>query len=195
MGGEVKRRATITPLPVEESDAELLARLAAGETAALGTLYDRHRESVHGFVARASGSAHDADDVTHTTFLTVAKIASSYDGRLSCRPWLLGIAARTLGHRRRGAARLARFLGRLARMTAGESHDPREALDARTSLPRLERALSSLSDAKRVVLIMFEVEAMSGEEIALALSIPIGTVWTRLHSARRELRAAMGETP
>jgi RNA polymerase sigma-70 factor, ECF subfamily len=179
---------------LDTSDAELLARLANGDVSALGALYHRHRRAVVSFAARASGNVADADDVAHATFLTVAKIAGTYDGRISCRPWLFGIAARELSHRRRGASRLGRFLAKLGRLTAGESHDPRDALAARSDGARIERAVAELSDAKRVVLVMFEVEEMSGEEIALALSIPIGTVWTRLHSARRELRARLEAT-
>ena len=56
----------------------------------------------------------------------------------------------------------------------------------------VERALRLISEAKRITLLMAEVEEMSCPEIAAALGIPIGTVWTRLHAARRELRAALG---
>ena len=55
----------------------------------------------------------------------------------------------------------------------------------------VERALARLSEAKRVTLLMAEVEGLSCDEIAQALEIPIGTVWTRLHAARRELRQAL----
>jgi RNA polymerase sigma factor (sigma-70 family) len=193
-GEAVVRSGVAIAQVLEESDADLLARIADGDTAALGKFYDRHRHAVVGFAARVSGNQHDADDIAHETFLTVAKIAGTYDGRLSCRPWLFRIAARALSHRRRGAARLAGFLAKLGRIATSDSEDPRDAIAARSESPRIEVALSKLSDAKRVVLIMFEVEEMSGEEIAHALSIPIGTVWTRLHAARRELRARLEVT-
>ena len=70
------------------------------------------------------------------------------------------------------------------------SHDPRPALDARTDV---ERALARVSEAKRITLLMAEVEGLSCAEIAETLAIPIGTVWTRLHAARRELRQALDE--
>ena len=57
----------------------------------------------------------------------------------------------------------------------------------------LERGLGELSDAKRVVLILAEVEGYTCEEIAGMLRVPVGTVWTRLHHARKELRAFYGE--
>ena len=55
-------------------------------------------------------------------------------------------------------------------------------------------ALRLISEPKRIALLMAEVEEMTCPEIAAALQIPVGTVWTRLHSARRELRDALGGT-
>jgi RNA polymerase sigma-70 factor (ECF subfamily) len=171
-------------------DGALLARIANGEMQALGQLYDRHREAVLRFAARA-GSRADAEDVTHATFLKVAQIAATYDGRVSARPWLFGIVANVLYQRRRGAARFARMLSSFAWWSGRSSSDPRDALHARSELSDVERALAGLSDAKRVVLVMAEIEEISTDEIAKALSIPIGTVWTRLHSARRDLRKVL----
>jgi RNA polymerase sigma-70 factor (ECF subfamily) len=70
------------------------------------------------------------------------------------------------------------------------SVDPRPALQARSDV---ERALLRISENKRVTFLMAEVEDMSCAEIAAALGIPVGTVWTRLHAARRELRRALEE--
>ncbi len=68
--------------------------------------------------------------------------------------------------------------------------DPAPGAAARSDV---ERALARISEAKRVTFLMAEVEGMSCPEIAGALGIPIGTVWTRLHAARRELRQALDE--
>ena len=178
---------------LDESDADALARVAKGEIDALGKIYDRHHLAVLRFVARALGNASDAEDIVHATFLTIAKIAGSYDGRLSCRPWLLGVAARLLQQRRRGAARFARMLSGFAWWSKGASHDPSNAIVARGELTVIERAVADMSEAKRVVLLMAEIEGVPCEEIAQALEIPVGTVWTRLHAARRDLRAALAE--
>jgi len=169
-----------------------MARLAAGESNALGALYDRYQARLRRFVARATADAEDVDDVVQATFLTAAKAAGRYDGRASCHPWLLGIAARLLRRRRRA---LGRFLGVLSSVTGAwaTAVDPRPALQARNDV---ERALRRLSEAKRLAILMAEVEGLSCPEIAAALHIPLGTVWTRLHAARYELRRALqGETP
>jgi RNA polymerase sigma-70 factor (ECF subfamily) len=171
------------------SDADVLARTAAGEIGAMGALYDRYHERVRRFLRRATSDAHDVDDLVHATFLEAARSAARYDGRPSCRPWLLGIAAQLLRRRGRSFARLVAVLSSLAplRATIG---DPGPVLQAKTDL---ERALARLSEPKRLTLLMAEVEGLSCGEIARALDVPIGTVWTRLHAARRELRRSLGE--
>ncbi|MEY2936991.1 MAG: hypothetical protein RL033_7740 [Pseudomonadota bacterium] len=172
------------PLP---SDPELLRQLAAGQLGALGELYDRHRAPLRSFIARATGDAHDVDDLLHATFLAAAESAARYDGRASCRPWLIGIAAQLLRRRRRALGRFVAVLTTL-RGSLQPATDPRHALQARSDV---ERALAGLSEAKRITLLMAEVEGLGCDEIARALQIPVGTVWTRLHAARRELRQAL----
>jgi RNA polymerase sigma-70 factor (ECF subfamily) len=186
------RRATPQPAPRDmprAADPDLMARLALGQIDALGELYDRYHESIRRFVARATSDAEDVDDLVHTTFLEAAKSAARYDGRPSCRPWLVGIAGHLLRRRRQSFGRVLSFLSSLSTRRATTA-DPRSTLHARTDL---DRALARLSEAKRVALLMAEVEGLSCPEIAEALGIPIGTVWTRLHAARRELRRALGD--
>jgi RNA polymerase sigma-70 factor (ECF subfamily) len=170
------------------SDAELMRQLAAGQLGALGALYDRYQAAVRSFIARATRDAHDVDDLLHATFLSAAKCAQRYDGRACCRPWLIGIAAQLLRRRRRAVGRFVAVLSALKGSLQAES-DPRPALQARSDV---ERALARISEAKRITLLMAEVEGLSCDEIAQALEIPIGTVWTRLHAARRELQRAIG---
>lgn len=178
------------PCPRARShDAELMARLADGDIGALGELYDQHQASIRRFLTRATAGADDVDDLVHTTFLTAAKSAARYDGRAACRPWLIGIAVRLLRRRRHA---LARWLGVASALaTLGRpSIEPDSAVGMRGDV---ERALGRLTQQKRITLLLAEVEGLSGPEIAAALEIPIGTVWTRLHSARRELRELLDE--
>jgi RNA polymerase sigma factor (sigma-70 family) len=178
-------RGSVPPTP----DPEILRELAGGEIGALGELYDRYREPVRRFVARATSDADDVDDLVHATFLAAAKSAGRYDGRPWCRPWLIGIAAQLLRRRRQSLGRFLAVLSSL-RATRATAADPRQALQARSDV---DRALVRISAAKRVTLLMAEVEGLSCVEIAAALGIPIGTVWTRLHAARHELRQALDE--
>jgi RNA polymerase sigma-70 factor (ECF subfamily) len=175
------------------TDSEALAALAQGDISALGTIYDRHRSSVVQFVARALNNRADVEDVVHATFLTAVRAARSFDGRESARPWLLGIAGRLVHRRRRSLMRLGRAMGELMWHQARNWVDPTQQLRARDEVSRLADGLKKLSEAKRVVLLLAEVENLSCEEIAEALEIPIGTVWTRLHHARKDLSQLLGE--
>jgi RNA polymerase sigma-70 factor (ECF subfamily) len=173
----------------QASDPEILRQVAAGEIGALGELYNRYHAIIRRFVARATSDADDVDDLVHATFLAAAKSASRYDGRQSCRPWLVGIAVHLVRRRRQALGRFLRALSSLRDATLTTT-DPRPALQARADV---ERALRLISEAKRITLLLAEVEGLSCAEIAAMLGVPIGTVWTRLHVARNEIRRALGE--
>jgi RNA polymerase sigma-70 factor (ECF subfamily) len=175
------------------SDAAALRALADGDVSALGVLYDRHQVSVLAFLVRATGSRQDAEDLLQATFVTAARAAGSFDGRETCLPWLIGIGARLAYRHRRGLLRFQRALDRFRASEPPESWDPARQLGARDRLSALAAALERMSERKRIVLLLAEVEGLSGEEIARALDIPLGTVWTRLHHARNELRSLLGE--
>jgi RNA polymerase sigma-70 factor (ECF subfamily) len=180
-------RARLGPDASRATDAELRHELAAGQLGALGELYDRYQAPLHGFIARVTRDAHDTDDLVQATFLAAAKSAERYDGRTSCRPWLIGIAATLIRRRRQTFARLVAVLSAFGNAQQ-RVNDPRPALQARSDV---ERALAKLSEPKRLTLLMAEVEGLGCAEIAEALGVPIGTVWTRLHAARRELRRTL----
>jgi len=163
------------------SDGAILARVAEGDVAALGELYDRYAESLLRFVGRVD--ARDPEDVVQTVFLRVLRIAGRFHAdAASARPWLFAIATHVLQERSRALRRWAATLMRLA-SEAEQSQSSR--VDVRSDVAR---GLAQLTLAKRSVLILAEVEGFRCKEIAAMLAIPVGTVWTRLHHARRELR-------
>jgi RNA polymerase sigma-70 factor (ECF subfamily) len=177
---------------VEESDADLMRRIGEGDLSPLGVLYDRHHEGVRQFVARATSSNADAEDITHETFLTLAKIAGRYDGRSSTRPFLLGIAAHMVRRRKRGLGRLAQALTSFAEtFTDSRVRTPEDAASTTEEMRFFDDALGRLTEQKRLVFLLVEREGLSGEEVARALDIPLNTVWTRLHHARSDLRKAL----
>jgi len=175
------------------SDAELLQGVAGGDLGALGELYDRYARHVWQ-AARRSIDGVDAEDVVHQLFVKLPEIAPSYDGRANCRGWLCGIAVRLAMRHRRGAGRFRRMLGSFSHTLVGRtSRDPeREAMGSQ-DMSALERALTALSEKKRVVFLLVEVEGLTAEEAARALGIPAATARTRLFHARKELQAALQE--
>jgi RNA polymerase sigma-70 factor, ECF subfamily len=183
------RTAAPVGIPVAD-DAAIVARLGLGDLGALGELYDRHHRAVGAFLARATSSAGDVDDLVQSTFLGAAEIAGRYDGRASCRPWLIGIAAKLVQRRRRSLGQIVRLVTRFAAERPA-ARDPRPQMEARDGLHHVADVLERMDAAKRVVVLMAEVEGLSCQEIADALGIPVGTVWGRLHAARHDLRAAL----
>jgi RNA polymerase sigma factor (sigma-70 family) len=176
---------------IPDGDEGLMRRIGEGDLSALGVLYDRHHQGVRSFVRRAMAGAADADDVTQEAFLTLARVADRYDGRASARPLLLGIAARLVHRRRRGLARWARALAGAATLTSPPLPSPEDAASASEELGLFDAALASLSEDKRITLLLVEREGLTGPEVASILDVPVNTVWTRLHYARADLRRAI----
>ena len=172
----------IIAIGARSSDAEALRRVADGDVGAIGEVYDRHVQALLRFATRTVGPG-DAEDIVQSTFVRAVRMAASYDDRTaSGRPWLFGIAVRLVQERRRSLARFARALLRI------HAASPTTWVAPRVHVLDIEKGLQRLSHAKRVVIVLAEIEGFSCDEISRMLGVPVGTVWTRLHHARRELR-------
>jgi RNA polymerase sigma-70 factor (ECF subfamily) len=172
------------------NDGALLARVASGDLGALGKLYDSYAPMLLRFVRRL-GAAEDAEDVVQNVYLRVVRLSAQFDSSVpSARAWLFAIAVRVVQERRRSLRRLTHAMTAFA--TQKQSCPTMVESPAASDLVL---CLSKLSLAKRMVLLLAEVEGFSCAEIAEMLDIPVGTVWTRLHHARRELRTTWGKTP
>jgi RNA polymerase sigma-70 factor (ECF subfamily) len=168
--------------PAGPNDAAVVALIAEGDISALGLLYDRYAEGLLRFAGRLAGTQ-DATDIVHSAFLRVVGLAPGYDAAFqSARPWLYGIVVRMIREHRRSVHRWASTLMKLA------SQPTKATVSISEARTDLDACLSRLSLPKRTVLLLSEVEGFTSEEIATMLSIPVGTVWTRLHHARRDLR-------
>jgi RNA polymerase sigma-70 factor, ECF subfamily len=176
------------------SDGELLENIASGDLSSLGLLFDRYALDVRRFISRLGVMAGDVDDLAQATFLIVMDAASSFRGGGAARAWLFGLAANVVRRHRRSMARMAAHLAAWAREPREERPPPpSESLDAHERSVRAAHALARLSPKKREVFVMVTMEGLTAETAADALGIPVGTVWTRLHHARRELRAQLVE--
>lgn len=182
----IAARRSARALEHEPNDAVVVAKIAQGDIAALGLLYDRHAAQLLRFAGRLTGSQ-DATDVVHSAFLRVLSLAHGYDTTFpSARPWLYGIVLRVIREHRRS---LYRWASALTALSSQPAKGPASIFETRRDL---DICLARLSLPKRTVLILSEVEGFTNDEIARMLDIPVGTVWTRLHHARRELRALYG---
>lgn len=190
----------MTALPVlsvqgSSSDTDLVAAVGRGDLEALGRLFERHEPLVRRYFGRLGIAPGDVDDLIQAVFLEVMRAAERYEPEYSVKSWLCGIATiMTRRHRRslaRWAARMAMWAGVEAKE---ESATPHELLEHDQAARILRHAIEGLSDKKREVFVLVTLEGLSGEEAARALGIPLKTVWTRLHYARRELRAALEQS-
>jgi RNA polymerase sigma factor (sigma-70 family) len=181
---------------VAGDDAAVLAEsLARPER--FGQLYDRHFPDIYRYIASRLGPG-DADDVTAETFIDAFRRRGSFDpARGSVRPWLFGIATRLVAQHRRAEARRYRALARTPADPDPGGHDDRVAavVSAQARRGPLLRALAALSEPDRDVLLLIALGGLSYEEVAAALSIPPGTVASRLSRARRKVRDALGALP
>lgn len=164
------------------------------EPEAFAVLYDRHAAAIYRYVARRLGAA-AADDIVAECFLAAFGRRDSYDlGQSDARPWLYGIAANVIGKHRRAELRLLRALARTGTDPVAESHADRvdNRVTAQAASRALAAALAGLSPGDREVLLLIAWADLSYEEVAQALSIPAGTVRSRLNRARRKTREALG---
>lgn len=172
---------------MELNDAEALAR-SVEDPQAFVQVFDRHGHAVHAYLARRAGAA--ADDLVAEVWLQALRARHRYDQRWpDARPWLYGIARNVLrAHWRSGS--------RAPTVRADATHDPwtdvDAQLDARRAAPHLRRALASLADADREVLLLVAWEGLTPAEVGTALSMPSGTVRWRLHRAKAALRRQLG---
>jgi RNA polymerase sigma factor (sigma-70 family) len=169
----------------ELTDGAVFAR-SVSEPQLFTLIFDRHYRAVYGYVSRRAGRT-IADDIAAETFTRAFERRSSYDPTAErALPWLLGIAINLLAHHRRSEARRFRALAAAAPGTGTASGGIEPAV-----AERLVVGLEQLDDYDREALLLYAWAELKYEEIATALAIPLGTVQSRLHRARRKLRAAL----
>jgi RNA polymerase sigma-70 factor (ECF subfamily) len=176
----------------EMSDEALVAACGTGDAPALGALFDRFHTAVYRFAARLPMTDDLArDDLVQATFLELRHAASAFRGTSSVKTWILGIAANVARHTLRGERRRrAHQAGFLERsVAAAEPVD--EQVERRKLLARVAEALSDLPRDQQIAFILCDLEQLPGAEVARVLDIPEGTLWRRLHTARKAMRQAI----
>jgi len=174
------------------SDAQLIAS-SMHEPEDFSVVYGRHARTVHRYAYRRVGPEH-AEDVVAETFVAAFRRRASYDmARPDARPWLLGIATKEVAQFRRAEETRYRAMARLGRVRPEDNLADRATTDvaARAAGSALGEALGGLRSGDRDVLLLWAWGDLSYEEIATTLEIKKGTVRSRLHRARKLVRAAL----
>lgn len=154
----------------------------------LRALYEAHAMVVRRLLLQLGVREADVDDLLQDVFLVALRRQAEFEGRSTARTWLCGIAVKLAESQRRRQ--------RVRDLFRRRSHDEAASIQMTSPLRAVEQAqakqlvqkiLEHLPPKKRAVLVLYEVEQLSGEEIAEILGCPIKTVWTRLFYARQAL--------
>jgi RNA polymerase sigma-70 factor, ECF subfamily len=181
-------QAAAYPLDLEP---DLVDRLARGEVVAVAEAYDTHHAAVRRFATRLLGDAASAEDLVHDVFVALPKVIRRYNRQSSLRTFLIGVAINRGRHHLRASVRRRRANERLAHVPLAPVEDP-EATTQRGQLARaLERAMDRLPMKQRVAFVLCALEERTSVEAADIVGVSEGTIRSRLHHAKRKLRAQL----
>ncbi|HEY6877323.1 MAG TPA: RNA polymerase sigma factor [Polyangiales bacterium] len=173
---------------METLTARLVARLQAGDAAALGELYDEHAAVLTAFARRLVGDPDAAQDLVQEVFLAVPSAIRRFQGQSSLRTFLIAIAVNHSRHHVRAAARRRAATDRFGREPEPPSGTPDHDLERERLAAALSLALDTLPIEQRVAFVLCEVEERTSREVAAIVGAPEATVRTRLHHAKKKLR-------
>lgn len=217
-GADAERKSDAPEAPDEElekklpapsaderaEDKRLVALAQAGDHAAFRSLFERYHRRAFAVAYGVVKNKEDASDVVQEAFVKVHKHLGNFQGTSSFYTWLYRIVMNlAIDHlRRKKTARPIEYDDGIARTPeAGDEAimprmmgtNPRRAVLRREVLERVEKALETLPEYHREVILLREVEGLSYEEMAEALEVPKGTIMSRLFHARRKMQAALAE--
>jgi RNA polymerase sigma-70 factor, ECF subfamily len=162
------------------------------ETLDVSAVVRRYGRDIERWAARLGGPLVDGEDVAQEVLLVVQKRLHDFRQDAQLSTWLYKITQNIATSRRR-RERFRRWLRGLPLDYARDLPDPglsaAEVMEQREAAAEVYAALDMLGDNYRSIVILFEIEGLSGEEIAALTGVPLATVWVRLHRGRKKLRA------
>jgi RNA polymerase sigma-70 factor (ECF subfamily) len=173
-----------------DTDGDLVRKVANGDRSALGRLYDRFAPTLLAVGLRIVGEPREAEDLVHDVFLEAWRAAGDYDAaRGSVRAWLL-MRMRSRALDRRKAPRTSRQVS-LEPEALPEAPSTGEDPSLAPDRARVRQALSALPPEQRAVLELGYYEGLSSTEIAARVAVPVGTVKSRVAAGLAKLRAGL----
>ena len=164
-------------------------RLRQGDPRAFEELVIAYQHRVFGVALRMLGSRAEAEEAAQEVFLRAHRAIADFRGDAKLSTWLYAIASRLCMNRLASGERRLLREGEetLARIPSGHP-SPADELERSERDAALHRAIAELSDERRMVVVLRDLEGLSYEEIASALDLELGTVRSRLHRARMDLK-------
>ncbi len=175
------------------TDAELYRELRAGQTAALGVLYDRHAGLVYGLAFKILSNPQEAEDLTQDIFLSLSRASSYNSNRGSLRTFLAILTRSRALDRVRSRGTALAFLERwkFGRNQESPANPPLEYVFQDEQSQEVRAALAQLSEGQQQILRLAYYEGLSQSEIAKRLDIPLGTVKARARRGLLKLRQTL----
>ena len=179
---------------MDGDDRRLITECLQGRTAAFGELVYRYQDRLFNTVYRLLDNAEDAHDVVQDAFVNAYQSLDSFKGDSLFFTWLYRIAVNTaISHKRKQRMVFSINGGRngeavIDPLDESPTARPDHALEKADQERRIQKALNQLSPEHRAVLILKDMEGQKYEEMAEILQVPIGTIRSRLHRARTEMR-------
>ena len=169
-----------------------MERALASGAEGVGRVFDEHAPYV-GRTLRCLGVAErEVSDAVQDVFLVVHRRLGEFAGRASVRTWLYAICLRVAREqRRRGARRREDVVGEPPEIDAGASASPEVAVEKRRALAAALEILEGISEEKRTVFVLYEVEQVPMADVADLVGCPLQTAYSRLHAARTEIARAL----
>jgi RNA polymerase sigma-70 factor (ECF subfamily) len=170
-------------------DARLIQRLQSGDLDALGQLYDRHRLPVFRTALAITHDQDAAEDILQEVFLRLHTYVHRVDTSLPLSPWLYRITVNLsytyVTRRNRWRVPLEDFVDQLI---GPAKYSPEPVVEHRDDLRLMQKAIDTLPFSQRVVIVLYYLNDLSLQEISEILAVPVGTVKSRLHYGRENLR-------
>jgi len=180
-----------------QPDQTLIDQCLAGRREAFGQLVERYQHRLYHGLLHALGSPEDAQDIAQEAFVNAFEKLASFKGQAAFYSWLFRIALNAAVSSKRKTRRMSTSVEARRDATGLEPTDenpatePSYAMDVSDRQRLVRRALAELSEEFRTALVLKEMDGMSYEEIAEVVEVPLGTVRSRIHRARLELRAKL----
>jgi RNA polymerase sigma-70 factor (ECF subfamily) len=172
-------------------DDPLVLRARSGDAGALEELLAGVAPAIERFGRRMCGNPHDADDVLQDTLLSIATHLGEFEGRSSLLSWVFTLTRNACARRRRGLKNRPPVSDDQAPEARDPAATPEERASDRELTALLSRALDTLPDGYREVILLRDVEGLTAPDAATALGISVDALKSRLHRARESLRAAL----
>ncbi len=175
---------------------EMVVRAQAGDTQAFTALFEQHKGIVTRIAFRMLGPSADLDDIVQEVFLQVYRSLPSFRGQSKFTTWLHRVSVNVvLMSRRRAKSRPSYVQEEAGRHEPARGLGPDREVARGRRVEAFQRLLEKISEKKRTVFILHEIEGMSPADIAATVECPVLTVRTRLFYARREIAQLMRTEP